>query len=127
MRYLFILILVLAWPAAAHAEPITLTTLAIISGISALASAGGAGLSMMGASKDARANRSMQQKFHADELAEAEKNRAFNAQQFAFEKQRYQDQKPLSALQMISGMNDMAEKRSRSGNYLESIRLLGGR
>lgn len=123
----FIYTILVMLPVAACAEPLTLGAMATIAAISGLASAGGAGLSAFGASKEGRANRRLQKKFHDDEMMNTAAGRALQERQMDFEERQYRDSRPASALQMISGLQDLSEKRSKSGSYLETIRNLSRR
>lgn len=114
-------------PVAACAEPITLGTMAVIAGISALASAGGAAMSAYGGAKEGRENRKLQKRFHKDQMDNSAAGIALQSRELDMQERQYKDAKPGQALQMISGLSDLQEKRSKSGNYLESIRALARR
>lgn len=126
LRTTVYLILVML-PVLASAEPFTLGTMATIAAISALAQAGGAAMSAYGASKEGKANRRLQEQFHKDEMENTAAGRALQARQIDLEERKYREARPGNALQMISGLQDLSEKRARSGGYLDTVRALARR
>jgi hypothetical protein len=105
-------------------EPATLATISAIAG---LAQAGGAGLAAFGAGREARKNRRMQQSFHDDEMRERGEDRKLSRARLGLEADQMNQQRPMSALQFLSGLQDFSEKRSRSGSYLDTVKSLAGR
>ncbi len=99
--------------------------LAAISAIAALAQAGGSAMGAASANDEARKRRKREDLWHEDDLKQRAFENKMAQQRIGLEADQAAQQRPMNAINMISGLEDLKAKRQKSGGYLETIRTLG--
>jgi hypothetical protein len=99
--------------------------LAAIAAIAGLAQAGGQVMGAMSGADEARKKRRQEGLWHAEDIEQRGFENKLAKQRLALDADQIAQQRPMSALNMISGLEDLKAKRQKSGSYLETNRALG--
>jgi hypothetical protein len=99
--------------------------LAAIAAIAGLAQAGGQVMGAMSANDEARKRRRQESAWHDEDIVQRGFENKIAQQRLGLEADQAAQQRPMNAINMISGLEDLKTKRQKSGSYLETIRALG--
>ena len=100
---------------------------AAVAALAALAQAGGSAMSAVSGSREASRKRRTEDAWHKDDLKQQAFENKIAQQRLGIESEAAAQARPSNMLNFISGLEDLKQKRQKSGGYLETVRGLAGR